>query len=283
MPLNLPEGKNLAVNIGADFDAHALWMGTFDLTSPSYLSRGEFGAEVGVPRILALLERYDVKATFCTPTHTMVTFPERFGSIVEAGHEIAAHGCYHESVPSLDAAEERRLMEVTIALHEKHVGARPRGYRSPAWDFTELTPALLDEFGFDWDSSLMGRDFQPYHPRPVVTLDREHGNAFGEPAKFLELPVSWYLDDFPPTEYVPGRNPGFTPIDSLLKQWIDQFDYAYANEPNGVLCLTVHPQCIGRGHHIMALEKFIKHVTGHTGAWLATLSEIYDTWTEDAA
>ncbi|MFE1932719.1 polysaccharide deacetylase [Streptomyces sp. NPDC059474] len=280
MPLNLPEGKRFAVNIGADFDAHAAWMGSFNLTSPSYLSRGEFGAEVGVPRILNLLRRHDIRATFCTPTHTMATFPEQFRAIVDAGHEIAAHGCYHEAVPTLDPAEERRLMEVTLQQHQKYVGVRPRGYRSPAWDFTALTPALLDEFGFDWDSSLMGRDFQPYHPRPVVTLDRENGNTFGEPAKFLEFPVSWYLDDFPPTEYVPGMNPGFTPINALLEQWIAQFDYAYANEPNGVLCLTVHPQCIGRAHHITALERFIEHVGAHDGTWFASLSEIYDVWAE---
>ncbi|MGH3500597.1 MAG: polysaccharide deacetylase family protein [Nocardioidaceae bacterium] len=283
MTLSLPQGKRLAVNIGVDFDAHSVWMGLFDRTSPLYLSRGEFGAEVGVPRLLDLFGRYGVRATFFTPTHTMATFPDRFQAIVDAGHEIAAHGCYHEFVPTLDPQEERRLMEVTIGLHEKYVGRRPIGYRSPASDFTDETYRLLEEFAFIYDSSLMGRDFQPYRPRPVTNIDREQGNTFGSPVSFLEFPVSWYLGDFPPTEYVPGANPGFTPIEPLLKQWMEQFDYAYANEPNGSVCLTVHPQCIGRAHHIVALERFIEYVSSHRDVWLAPLRDMAATWDDALA
>src|SRR3982074_3186954 len=110
MSLHLPEGKRVAVAIGADFDAHALWKGVYDRTSPSYLSRGEFGAEVGVPRLLELFARYQIKATFCTPSHTMMTFPERMQDILKGGHEVAAHGCYHESIPTITAEHERELM-----------------------------------------------------------------------------------------------------------------------------------------------------------------------------
>ncbi|MCI2265081.1 polysaccharide deacetylase family protein [Sediminivirga luteola] len=279
MPLNLPAGKTLAVSIGADFDAHSVWMGTFGLSSPSYLSRGEFGAEVGVPRLLDLFERYSITTTWCTPAHTMLTFPERFGSIVERGHEIAAHGCWHEPVPKLDADEERRLMEQTLRLHEKHVGKKPRGYRSPAWDFTETTLGLLEEFGFEWDSSLMGRDFEPYRPRPV-TVGWEDGSSFGEPSSVLEFPVSWYLDDFPDQEYIPGANPGLGSSEAMFKRFQDHFDYAYKNVPGGVLCITVHPQTVGRAHMIMGLERLIDYMASFPGTWFAPISDIYDTWSE---
>ena len=179
MPLNLPEGKKIAVNIGADFDAHSVWMGTFAKTSPSYLSRGEFGAEVGVPRLLKLFRKYDITGTWCTPLHSMQTFPAALARIVDAGQEIAAHGCFHESVPKLDPDTEIRLMEKTIQGHLDHVGTRPRGYRSPAWDFTEHTLDLLERSGFEWDSSLMGRDFQPYRPRPVQ-VRWEQASVFGQ-------------------------------------------------------------------------------------------------------
>ena len=279
MSLTLPTGKKIAVNIGADFDAHAVWMGTFGLTSPSYLSRGEFGAEVGVPRLLKLFDKYQVKGTWCTPGHSMETFPAAFSSIIEAGQEIAAHGCFHENVPSLDADAERRLMAKQLEQHEKHVGVRPRGYRSPAWDFTELTMSLLEEFGFDWDSSLMGRDFEPYHPRPV-DVRWEEGSVFGEPTRILEFPVSWYLDDFPAVEFVPGVNQGLSGTEPIFQRWKDHFDYAYANVTNPVLAITVHPQTIGRAHHIMMLERLLEHMAGHDGVWFASLSEIYDTWTD---
>lgn len=150
MTLHLPDDKKIAVNIGADFDAHSVWMGTFGLTSPGYLSRGEFCAEVGVPRLLQLFERYGIRGTWFTPGHTMETFPATFDSIMAAGQEIAAHGCFHERVPKLDCDEERRLMARQLEQHVKIVGKQPRGYRSPAWDFTEHTLSILEENGFEW-------------------------------------------------------------------------------------------------------------------------------------
>lgn len=280
MALNLPDGKTLAVSIGADFDAHSVWMGTFGLSSPSYLSRGEFGAEVGLPRLLRLFERYDITTTWCTPAHTMITFPSHFQTILDGGHEIAAHGCWHEPVPKLEGGEERRLMEKTLELHEKYVGKRPRGYRSPAWDFTDETLGLLEEFGFEWDSSLMGRDFQPYHPRPV-NVGWEEGSTFGEPSPILEFPVSWLLDDFPVVEYIPGVNQGLGSSEVMFQRFKDHFDYAYREGPTGVLSITVHPQTIGRAHNMIGLEKFIDYMSGFPGTWFAPLSDIYDTWTDD--
>ncbi|MGC0239477.1 polysaccharide deacetylase family protein [Arthrobacter sp. SD76] len=277
MPLQLPPGKRLAFNIQPHFDAQSAWQGTFKLESPAYLARGEFDAEVGVPRVLALLEKYDIKGTFFTPTHTMATFPAQFEKVLAAGHEIGAHGCYHEHIPSMDPDTEARLMELTIAQHEKYVGKRPRGFGSPAWDFSSTTFELLLKWGFTYDSSLMGRDFQPYFPRKI-SLDLENGNTFGEPWGILEIPVSWYLDDFPHLEFISGVVHGPSSIDDLVKGWTTQFDYAYEHEEGGVFTLTVHPGTIGRAHHIVAFEKFLAHVREREGVWIATLGEIADTW-----
>jgi peptidoglycan-N-acetylglucosamine deacetylase len=277
MPLSLPPGKRLAVSIAADFDAHCLWMGTFGLSSPSYLSRGEFGAEVGVPRLLELFDQHDLRTTWCTPSHTLQTFPRQCAAIVDAGHEIAAHGCYHEQVPKLDPDEERRLLALQVAEHERLVGRRPRGYRSPAWDFSDATLGLLEEFGFEWDSSLMGRDFEVYRPRPVVTVDRERGNEFGPPSRLIEIPVSWYLDDFPALESLP-RGGGLGSTDTLLARWKDHFDFAYGRVPGGVFALTVHPQTIARAHAFLMFERFVDYVLGHDGVWAVPLSDIADAW-----
>ncbi|WP_423181247.1 polysaccharide deacetylase family protein [Arthrobacter sp. NyZ413] len=277
MSLVLPEGKNLAVSISADFDAHSVWMGSFGTASPSFLSRGEFGAEVGVPRLLETFQRYDIQTTWCIPTHTIQTFRRQCQDIVDHGHEIAAHGVYHEYIPKLEAAEERRLMELQIAQHERLLGRRPTGYRSPAWDFSDTTLGLLEEFEFSWDSSLMGRDFEPYRPRPVISQSREEGNVFGPPSPILEIPVSWYLDDFPPLENLP-RSVGMASTDNVLARWTDLFDFAYDRVPNGVYALTLHPQTIGRGHHLLMLERFLDHVSSHDGVWLAPLSQIASCW-----
>lgn len=280
MALVLPEGRRLAVSLAADFDAHCLWMGTFGLSSPGYLSRGEFGAEVGVPRLLEVFARHDIRTTWCTPAHTLQTFPEQCGWIVDAGHEIAAHGCYHEQVPKLDPDEERRLLALQLAEHERLLGRRPTGYRSPAWDFSDATLGLLEEFGFVWDSSLMGRDFEAYRPRPVVTVDRESGNRFGPPSPIIEIPVSWFLDDFPAIDLLP-RGGTMGSAEALWDRWKAHFDFAYERVPGGVFALTVHPQTIGRAHALVMFERFVDYIAGHAGAWITTLDEIAATWHDE--
>ncbi|WEB45455.1 polysaccharide deacetylase [Streptomyces yunnanensis] len=279
MPLNLPEGKRLAVNIGVDFDAQCAPNGDTSKLSPAFLSRGDFDVEVGAPRLLALFGKYQIPTTWCTPGHTLITFPDSIRSVLDHGHEIAAHGAYHESVPSLTEREERRLMELQLSQHEKIVGQRPRGYRSPAWDFSDSTLGILEEFGFAWDSSLMGRDFIPYRPRPVV-VHREEPHEFGPPSSVLELPVSWYMDDVPALDHVPGMLAGLMSTEGVFARWRDTFDYAYENEPGGVVTLTVHGLVSGRAHAITMLERFIRHTRQHDDVWFATLSEIHDRWSD---
>jgi peptidoglycan/xylan/chitin deacetylase (PgdA/CDA1 family) len=272
MPLNHPAGKHLAVCLTPDFDAHSVWIGTFENHSPSLLSRGEFGAEVGVPRLLKLFAQHGISTTFCIPTHTMQTFRAATDAIMAAGHSIAAHGVYHERVPSLDPQEERRLMELQIAQHEHLIGRRPRGYRSPAFDFSAATLGLLEEFDFVWDSSLMGRDFSPYHPRPVLSVDREAGNTFGPPSPVVEIPVTWFLDDFPALETFPrGGAPGAT--ETVLQRWEDHFDFAY-HRGGDVVTIAVHPQTIGRAHAFLMLEGFVEHVQRHDGAYFTGLDDV---------
>lgn len=282
MTLQLPEGVRLAVSISADFDAHSVWHGTFRTESQTDLSRGEFGAMVGVPRVLQLFEEREITTTWCIPTHTMQTFRSQVDLIAETGHEIAAHGVYHEYVPKLDAGEERRLIELQLKLHDQILGRRPRGYRSPALDITAHTLDLLVEYGFDWDSSLMGRDVTPYHPRIVEEVNLEHGNRFGPPSRILELPVSWYLDDFPELEMLKG-NPLMQDTDTLLRRWTDAFDFAYERCPGGMLAWVLHPQTIGRPANMLLLERFLDHVTARSGVWITPLSNIFDRWEDEPA
>jgi peptidoglycan-N-acetylglucosamine deacetylase len=278
MPLKLPPGKKIAVNIGVDFDAQSVWMTSFGLNSPGYLSRGEYGAVVAAPRLLAELKRFDIKSTWFTPTHTMQTFPAQFEQVLAQGHEIGAHGCVHEKVGGMEAAAERALMEKQLALHEQIVGKRPRGYRSPSWDLTENTLGILEDNGFEWDSSLMGRDFEPYRPCNV-TIRADGGNVFGPPStKILEMPVSWLLDDFPVIEYVPRMNPGMSPPDVIRQRWMDHFDYAYDEVPNAAVFFTLHPQSIGKAPYIRMLRRLLEDISARSGVWFATMSEIHDCW-----
>lgn len=86
-----------------DFDAISAWAGTFGLTTPQYVSRGEYGANVATPRILDLLEREGVKSTWYIPGMDVDTYPEVCRRIRDAGHEIGHHGYAHEGPTALSS------------------------------------------------------------------------------------------------------------------------------------------------------------------------------------
>ncbi len=72
------------------------------------MSRGEFGAEVGAPRLLKLFDKYGIKTTWCIPGHTVDTFTDICKEVVARGHEVAHHGYVHENPTPLSYEEEEK-------------------------------------------------------------------------------------------------------------------------------------------------------------------------------
>jgi peptidoglycan-N-acetylglucosamine deacetylase len=245
-----------------DFDAISLWLGPFKAQSPSMISRGEFGV-IGAKRILDLLERYSIKATWFVPGHTADTYPAVVEDIIKHGHEIGHHGYCHENPVALELPKERRIIEMGLASLEKIIGKPPLGYRSPSWDLSPNSIGLLLEYGFVYDSSMMGNDFSPYWCRHGDQFDMESPYKFGKPVDLLEMPVTWGLDDFPAFEYVSLPNklyPGLRSPGQVFDIWMGDFDYMRANIPGGVFILTMHPQVTGRGHRMLFLEKILTYM-----------------------
>ncbi len=108
------EEPRLTVALTFDHDAIASEVDRGD--GPAAVSRGEFGPRVGVPRVLALLEREAIPSTWFVPGHTIETFPESVAAVVAAGHELACHGWLHEDLSTLTPDGERAL-----ALHVDEV------------------------------------------------------------------------------------------------------------------------------------------------------------------
>ena len=73
--VRMPDRKRIAVNLGADFDAQAIWLGSFNMAIQSLMHRGQFGAKVGLPRLLEVWERYGVMTSVFAPGHSVDTFP----------------------------------------------------------------------------------------------------------------------------------------------------------------------------------------------------------------
>ncbi len=281
--VRVPAGKTVAVGLGVDFDALSLWDGTFHKLSPEYLARGEFGAEVGAQRLLRLFARRQIKTTWCIPGHTADTFPEPCREVLAAGHEIAHHGYAHENPTEVNEKTERQVFLRGLAALAR-LGVQPRGYRSPGWDVSAHTLDILEEFGFTWDSSLMANDLHPYYPRRVTQPstvpygDSAVANAasiFSPPCRILELPVSWYLDDFPAMEFISQRQAGLMGVSQLEERWRAIFDYAATEEEGCCYLLTIHPQTSGRAHLLQMLDRLIAYMQTQ-GAAFMTLSEIAD-------
>ncbi len=248
------------VCITFDFDAISGWIAR-GMTTPGPISRGEFGPNVALPRILALLRKYDVPASWFIPGHTLETYPEQCRQVCAAGHEIGHHGWTHRAPASLSREQEEDELTRTNEQIIKLTGRGACGYRSPAWDLSPHSVELLLQHGFVYDSSMMGDDYTPYRVRRGDRIELEKPAVFGKDTKLIEMPISWSLDDFPHFEFI--RTPdtiqqGLMNANNVLANWIDDFIYLRDNLEWGVITYTFHPFVIGRGHRMLALEKLLR-------------------------
>jgi peptidoglycan/xylan/chitin deacetylase (PgdA/CDA1 family) len=260
VPRSWPEGSRIAVTLSFDLDTETLMLRN-GITSPSRLSTGQYGARAGLPRVLELLERHDIKATFFMPAVSAKLYSKEVGQIAAAGHEIGIHGWIHEFTSTLEKAEERMLMQQSLDTLEELAGRRPVGIRAGSWEYSENTLELIDELGLLYDSSLMADDV-PYE----LLSD-------GEPTGVVELPVEWILDDYPyfgMNRY--GSTRPYTPPSAVLEIWTAEFDMAY--EEGGLFLLTMHPQIIGHRSRIAMLDELILYMKARPDVWFATHEQV---------
>lgn len=263
-----------------DFDAMSGMIAN-GMTSPTPISRGEFGV-IGVRRILALLARFGIRATFFVPGVVIGTYPQACEAIVAAGHEIGHHGWTHVPPAKLSPDEEEAGLVRGSQAIRRVSGKDPRGYRSPAWDLSPATAELLIRYGFLYESSMMGNDHHPYQVRLGDVIASDEPMRFGAESELIEMPISWSLDDYPHFEYM--RNPngsiqaGLMNANNVLENFVDDFHYMREVSPEfGILTYTFHPHVIGRGHRMMMLERLIKQLQAG-GAVFMTMENAMKEW-----
>ena len=272
-----PTTRGARLTVALTFDHDAISSEVERGGGPVLLSRGEFGPRVGVPRILDLLRRQRIAATFFVPGHTVTTFPDSVAAIADAGHEVGCHGWAHEDLAKLDRAAVRDVMLRSTEAVAAASGHRPRGFRAPYWSLSEDVLELVEELGFTYDSSLMADDVHLYRVRRGDVHD-VRGSRLGEPGRVVEVPISWSLDDWP--HFEPGRQ-GVGPLSAPSKVeeiWTAELRYAHQHEPGGVLTLTMHPEAIGRGHRIAMLERFIETARSLDGVAFDRLDRVVERW-----
>lgn len=262
VPDRWPQGARVAVALSFDSDHETIPLRDGE-TSPGRLAQGEYGARAGAPRILDLLARHGVPATFFMPAVSALLHPEEARAYTRDGHELAVHGWIHERNMLLGRDEERELTERALDTLTTLTGQRPAGIRTPSWDFSDSTLGIMLELGFAYDSSLMADD-EPYE----IVAD---GRATG----LVEIPVDWIRDDAPyfTMDRYGSVRPHSRPRD-VREIWTDEFDAAYRD--GGVFQLTLHPHVIGHRSRLVALRELLDHIAAHQGVWFATHAQLAD-------
>jgi peptidoglycan/xylan/chitin deacetylase (PgdA/CDA1 family) len=248
----------VALSFDSDHETNELREGG---ESVGKLSQGQYGNRQGVPRILAILESHDVKASFFVPAVTALLYPDEQRRVVAEGHEIGIHGWIHERNSVLPAQAERDLQLRAADTLERVTGTRPAGIRTPSWDFSPNTLAITRDMGLEYDSSLMA-DVDCYE----LLLN-------GEPTGVVELPVEWIRDDavyFNMNRFA-GLRP-YTPPADVFDIFRREFDCAYRE--GGLFQLTMHPHISGYRSRIWILEELIRYARSHDGVWFATHADI---------
>jgi len=218
-------------------------------------SNYEYGIHEGAPRVLGLLARYGMPATFTAAAVALERAPAVARAIAEARHEVCAHGYKWAAQLGLPEDAERELIAKAAASIEQSTGTRPVGWLS-RYLHTEATRRLLAEQGFLYHMDDFSRD-EPFWDHsvnpPIVVL------PYAIDSNDMKL---W-------------QHPAITPR-AWLQYATDTFDWLYAEggtRPR-MMSLGVHLRIIGRPGRIGAYEQFLRYVVGHRDVWIATRRDI---------
>lgn len=259
-PKSWPGGARCAVALSfdADHETNELREGG---KSIGRMAWGQYGNRVGVPRVLELLKRHDIPASFYVPAVVALTYPDEQRRVIAEGHEIGIHGWIHELNSVLPYEVERDLMFRAADTLEQVTGVRPVGLRTPSWDFSPNTLRIETELGLLYDSSLMA-DEDCYD----LLMD-------GVSTGIVEVPVEWIRDDavyFMMHRFQSLRP--YTPPKDVLDIFLREFDAAY--EAGGLFQLTMHPHIITPRSRIWILEEVIRHAKAKGDVWFATHAQV---------
>ena len=254
--------KKMPVILTFDIDGETLWRcrDPKNAERPVILSQGQYGPETAMPRILKLLRRHGVHATFFIPGFTAEEYPDMVREIAAQGHDIGNHSWSHTYPDNMDGREqEEREYHDCSDILEKLTGRRPKGYRSPAWEFSPYSIDILEKMGdIEYSSNMMNTEEIRY-----LTVN-------GRKSRLVELPIHWVLDDAAFWLYS-VRTPGkcMQPLAAVAEYWREEFDAILeefqeqvAEKGDSDICfvLTCHPQIIGRPAKVKLLDRFVKNM-----------------------
>ncbi len=209
-------------------------------------ARREYGPRVGIWRVLRVLEKYNLKATFVICGALAERFPDTVRAIHAAGHDVAGHGYHHEKAWRLTPEEEVETMRKTVEVLTSLTGEKINGWRCCFQ--SHLTPDLGIGQGFIWNSNSFSHDL------PYLLKDGDR--------IIVEVPRQPFGDMF---IFQGGKT---ADPDDALSIWKKSFDTFYAESQSfHTYCqFSLHPFLVGRPGRIEVFDELMAYVKKHEGA-----------------
>ena len=268
--LRWPGGQRCAVHIVVDLSIASGPAGiqARDITS----APAAFGANEGLDLVLAALAKHVLKATFAVPAVIAEIYPAMVKSLIEGGHEVAAHGFKHEDVSALSREEEKARLDLTTEILTRILGQRPIGWfslprQTDAFAGGTISPNTMDlliEAGYAY----MGNGLADDIPHYWVT-------DYASRRSILTLPYYYHFDDQFFSMF-PVRGTGLENSDMLFRNWRAELDAQYKR--GRFFTMTLHPQHIGWCNRMAGLEDFFDHMTSLPDLWNPTGAECARYW-----
>jgi peptidoglycan/xylan/chitin deacetylase (PgdA/CDA1 family) len=266
-PLRWPDGARVAVWVIPNIE-HFL----FDGPSSSIIqsttgfvpdvlnySWRDYGARVGVWRLMDILEKHGVKGTAALNSDVCLHYPRIIEAGKSLGWERMGHGLNNSiMINGQPDEEERQIIDTVISTITNSTGARPRGWLSPGLTESHRSLDLLAAAGIEYVANWVNDD-QPY-PMRVAS------------GSMLSLPYSVEINDY--TAFLEQGQNG----ESFGQMICDQFDVLYEDgaATGRVMSICLHPFLIGHPHRSKHLDKALKHIVSRREVWITTGSAIVD-------
>jgi peptidoglycan-N-acetylglucosamine deacetylase len=250
-----PDGVRCAVFVSVNFDAES-----FDLKSTSEdrlfgrFSYGRYGVRAGLPRLLAMLQRRSIAATFFVNGDDAERHAGAVRDIQAAGHEIGCRSWDLSPLSTLADKERDTIVRGRDAL-ENICGKAPVGFRAPGGELSSKTLHLLTQLGFRYDSSFQDDD-HPYLIAPAADC------------MIAEIPTVWSLDD---SLVMSARHTHAR----LMKIWREEFDAL--SRAGCMVPFTIHLRGdvgLTRAARIAALEGLLEYIAAQPGVRFMTGVEL---------
>jgi len=216
----------------------------------------EYGIREGMPRLLDLLDKHEIRMTSFMVGDAVRKRPDLAAEIVSRGHEAGAHGQSWQRQYQLPRPQEKAWIAESVQAIEEATGTRPTGYNNYWIRAGVNTLEILAELGFT------------YHIDDLCADEPFLQSINGSP--FATVPYSVHLNDIASFGFV-----GFNPA-AYEQQLVDEFDQLY--EEGGscrrLMVIALHERISGHASRVRVLDRIFRQLRDRDDVWWARKDEI---------